>query len=74
MNEIRQSTTVKLEPVFLRPRDAAAALGVSRSSLYQLIQSRRLRIVKLGASTLVPLQAIRELAAELERESEAERG
>jgi excisionase family DNA binding protein len=36
----------------LRPREAAAALGIGRSTLYQLIGRGELRLVRLGPRTV----------------------
>ena len=41
-------------PMAMSPQDAARAIGISRSSLYRLIQQGRVRTVKLGRRTLVP--------------------
>ncbi|MGW3352116.1 helix-turn-helix domain-containing protein [Nonomuraea rubra] len=54
-----------------RVQDAMTLLGQSRSSIYELIRSGRLRTVKEGRTRLVPSTAIREYIALLEREAEA---
>ena len=41
-------------PMAMSPRDAARAIGISRSSLYRLMKQGRIRTVKLGRRTLVP--------------------
>lgn len=41
-------------PLAMSPRDAARAIGISRSSLYRLMKQGRIRTVKLGRRTLVP--------------------
>ena len=41
-------------PIAMSPRDAATSIGVSRSTLYRLIDSGQLRIVKIGRRTLIP--------------------
>ena len=48
----------------MSPRDAARAIGISRSSLYRLIKQGRIRTVKLGSRTLVPTSALAELINE----------
>lgn len=53
-----------------RVRDVVELLGQSRSAVYVLIRSGRLRTVKEGRSRLVPATAIREYVALLEREME----
>jgi DNA binding domain, excisionase family len=44
--------------------DACAAIGVSRSMLYELIGAGEIRTIKIGTRTLVPAS---ELAAFVER-------
>ena len=41
-------------PIAMSPRDAATSIGVSRSTLYRLIDSGQLRTVKIGRRTLIP--------------------
>ena len=41
--------------------DAAKALGIGRTSIYQLIRDGRLDAVKLGRRTLVKTESIRRL-------------
>ncbi|PHX93247.1 MAG: hypothetical protein CK542_04530 [Acidimicrobium sp.] len=51
-------------PMAMSPRDAARAIGISRSTLYRLIQRGGLRTVKIGRRTLVPTSALAELINE----------
>lgn len=51
--------------------EAAARLRIGRSTLYDLIRSRRLRTVKIGARRLVPPSAIDDVIALLLEESAA---
>jgi excisionase family DNA binding protein len=46
--------------------EAAAALGVKRSTIYRLLEDKKLKAVKLGTRRLVSIASIRELAASLE--------
>jgi excisionase family DNA binding protein len=46
-----------------------AVLSLSRSVIYELIRSGRLRSVKEGTSRLIPARAIAEYVSLLERES-----
>jgi excisionase family DNA binding protein len=38
--------------------EAARALGISRASLYRLVQQKRLATVKIGSRRLVPVTAL----------------
>ena len=53
--------------------EAMRLLGLSRSVIYKLIGSGRLRSVKEGTSRLVPAEAIAEYVALLEAEAESDR-
>ena len=59
--------TVKSEvvPLMYRVDEAAAALRLSRSSVYELIRSGQLRTVKQGRRRLVPVTALAEYVASL---------
>jgi len=41
-------------PLLLTVPEAAAKLGISRSSFYELIRGKKLEIVKIGRSTRIP--------------------
>ncbi|GAB3951455.1 helix-turn-helix domain-containing protein [Streptomyces sparsus] len=56
-------------PVLYRVTEAAALLSLSRSVVYELIRTKRLRTVKEGASRRIPASAINEYIALLEREA-----
>lgn len=43
--------------------EAAAAIGVGKSTVWKLIQEKRLPIVKLGARTLIRREALEALLA-----------
>ena len=51
----------RIEPISMRIPDACRFTGISRSTLYLLIASGEVEIVKLGASTLVITQSLRAL-------------
>ncbi|MFJ2028716.1 helix-turn-helix domain-containing protein [Streptosporangium sp. NPDC087985] len=57
------------EAQLYRVSDAMRRLGLSRSVLYELMRSGRLRSVKEGRTRLIPASAIREYIALLEREA-----
>jgi excisionase family DNA binding protein len=56
----------EIPPVLYRVDEAAAALRLSRSLLYELIRSGRLRTVKVGSRRLVPVEALAECVAMLQ--------
>jgi excisionase family DNA binding protein len=53
-------------PLLYRVDEAAEALRLSRSVLYELIRSGRLRTVKAGRRRLVPVAALTEYVASLD--------
>lgn len=53
--------------VLYRVEEAADALRLSRSAVYELIRSGQLRTVKAGRRRLVPVAALGESIATLER-------
>ena len=58
-----------MDKLLLKIEDAAEALSLGRSKTYELIQRGELRTVKIGRSTRVPADEIREFVAR--RASEA---
>jgi len=52
-------------PLLLNVDEAAEALRLSRSLLYELIRSGRLRTVKAGRRRLVPVSALGEYVVSL---------
>ena len=52
--------------VLYRVDEAAAALRMSRSLLYELIRSGQLRTVKVGSRRLVPVAALTEFVAAMQ--------
>jgi excisionase family DNA binding protein len=51
-------------PVSYNINDAAAALGLSRRSIYNLIEAGRIRKVKIGRRSLIPATDILALMPE----------
>ena len=47
------------EPVLLTPREAAGALGIGRSKLYELMQDGVLESVHIGACRRIPAVSLR---------------
>ena len=56
-----------------RVTDAVRVLNLSRTAVFELLRSGRLRSVKQGRTRLIPAAAIRDYIALLEREAEASR-
>ncbi len=48
-----------VERLLYRPREAAAATGLSPAKFYQLIASGEIPSVKIGKSRRVPVEALR---------------
>lgn len=61
------------EPValLLTPEEAARALRVGRSKVYDLMRAGQLRSVKIGGSRRVSAQALADYVAALERKTAA---
>ena len=53
------------DPVLLTPREAANALGIGRSKLYELLQTGVLESVHIGACRRIPTEAVLALVARL---------
>jgi excisionase family DNA binding protein len=58
-------------PRLYRVEEAMRLLSMSRTVIYELIRSRRLRSVKQGRARLIPAAAIVDYVALLEREAAA---
>jgi excisionase family DNA binding protein len=56
-----------MDKLLLTPLEAAQALGIGRSKLYELLQSGQLTSVRIGSCRRVPLDAVHDLLAELRR-------
>lgn len=50
-------------PVAYNVAEAAAALRISRDTIYELIRSRQLRTIRVGSRRLVPVIALNEYVA-----------
>ena len=53
------------------PEDAARALGIGRTKVYELIRSGELRSVRVGGLRRVPVAALDEFVKRLEAEAAA---
>jgi excisionase family DNA binding protein len=56
-------------PQLYRVNEAARVLSISRTVIYELIRSGRLRSVKEGRTRLIPASAVAEYVALLESEA-----
>jgi excisionase family DNA binding protein len=61
----RLTVKSEVDPILYRVDEAAAALRLSRSAIYELIRSGQLRTVKQGRRRLVPVAALAEYVASL---------
>jgi excisionase family DNA binding protein len=52
-----------LEPVAVRIPQAAAMLGIGRSTLYLCIAAGEIETIKIGRATLIPVQSIKAFVA-----------
>ncbi|MEV5973002.1 helix-turn-helix domain-containing protein [Streptomyces sp. NPDC051921] len=59
------------QPLLYRVPDAMRVLSMSRTVIYDQIRTGRLRTVKQGRARLIPLSALRDYVALLEREAGA---
>lgn len=41
-------------PLAYQPKDAALRLGIGKTTLYELIAAKKIRVVKIGVRTLIP--------------------
>ncbi len=54
-----------MEPLLLPVPDAARVIGISRSTLYELIASGEITIRKIGRKTLIPRDDLTSFASRL---------
>lgn len=59
------SAQTSTSPLLLTVRQAAAALGVGRTTVYELISSGDLEVVHIGRSARIPVAAINEFVDQL---------
>jgi excisionase family DNA binding protein len=58
-------TTQLLEPIATSINDACRLTGLGRTTLYALINAKRIETVKLGRRTLVKTSSLRRLMGEV---------
>lgn len=54
----------ELQPLVHRVSNASARLGVSRTTLYELIQKGQLRTIRIGGRVVVPESELQRVVAE----------
>jgi len=54
---------VVVPTLLITPTEAAQALRISRTVLFQLLRSNELRSIKLGRTRRIPIQALHEFIA-----------
>jgi excisionase family DNA binding protein len=59
-----------MEKLLYRPREAATVLGISKTVLYGLIRSNRLRSIKDGKFRFITADALRDYVRTLEQQYE----
>jgi excisionase family DNA binding protein len=52
-----------MEKILLRPVEAAEAIGIGRSKVYELLASGQLPSVRIGSSVRIPVEGLREWIA-----------
>lgn len=52
-----------MDRLLLRPNEAAEAIGVGRSKVYELLASGELPSIRIGGSVRVPVDVLREWIA-----------
>lgn len=58
LQNLQASATATAKVMTVRIPEACRLTGIGRSKLYELIKDGRIRTVKVGAITLIPLQSL----------------
>lgn len=66
-----KSILVAMEPLLLRPTEAADLIGVGRSKIYELIAKGEVPSIRIGSSVRIPAEGLREWIAARVRQSDA---
>ncbi len=56
-----------MDKLLLTPVEAAKALGIGRSKVYELLQDGQLKSVRIGSCRRIPLDALHDFLADLRR-------
>ncbi|VVO88131.1 hypothetical protein PS903_02137 [Pseudomonas fluorescens] len=58
------TSTFEITPLLLAPNAVAKALGICRSSVYQLMKNGDMAWVQFGADRRIPIEEVKRLAKE----------
>lgn len=61
-----------MDPLLVKPNEAAKVLAIGRSSLYRLLAEGELPSIKLGRATLIPVSALQGWIARRAADSHAQ--
>lgn len=53
-----------MEPLLLTINQTRQALNLGRTTIYELIQKKRLAVVKVGSRTMIQAESVRRIAEE----------
>ncbi|MFG1349676.1 helix-turn-helix domain-containing protein [Xanthobacter autotrophicus] len=68
---MNQPSTVAIAPLLVSLPDAAKALGVGRSTIYELMRAKKLESVAVGRRRMIPEVAIRDYVDRLRASQKA---
>jgi len=74
MNQVKSSQQAPLAPLLVDVGEAGRMLGISKWSLYELMQSGVLPSVKIGSRRLISRTSLGQYVADLTAEAEARHG
>jgi excisionase family DNA binding protein len=60
---------MRVEKLLLTTQETADRLGIGRTAVYDLIRTKKLKTLKIGARRLVPIEALHEVVALLLEEA-----
>jgi excisionase family DNA binding protein len=58
----------RVAPLLLKPEEAAEALGIARTRVYQLMRAQEIRSVKIGKVRRIPVAALQAYVERLQGE------
>lgn len=58
----------RVAPLLLKPEEAAEALGIARTRVYQLMRAKEIRSVKIGKVRRIPVAALQAYVERLQGE------